>query len=145
MNDKPPKPTEEQKTEGVNPKDLLGTKKIPLDLLPPVANIHAALAHLDGASKYGPYNWRDYPVKASIYVAAIKRHVDAFEDGEDFAPDSRAHHLGHAIAGCNILLDAMEHGQLVDDRPKADPNVVQRVQRWANGIVEHLMSRQQKR
>jgi hypothetical protein len=139
--DKPPQPTEEQKAEGVNPKDLLGMNKAPLDLVPPVATLHAAVAHFDGASKYGPYNWRNYPVKASIYIAAIKRHIDAYEDGEDFAGDSGAHHLGHAIAGCNILLDAIEHGQLVDDRPPSSADVIRRVRNWADGVVKALAGR----
>ena len=33
------------------------------------------------------------------------------------APDSKAHHLGHARACLGILLDAMANGCLEDDRP----------------------------
>jgi hypothetical protein len=39
-------------------------------------------------------------------------------DGEELAADSGVHHLGHARACCNILLDAAENGFLVDNRPK---------------------------
>lgn len=73
---------------------------------------------MDGADKYGPYNWRDNAVIASIYVDAATRHLTAWLEGEELAADSEVHHLGHAIACLAILLDAQETGNLVDDRPK---------------------------
>lgn len=73
---------------------------------------------MNGAAKYGPYNWRGNPVVASIYVDALMRHVMAwFDEKEEFAEDSGVHHLGHALACCAILLDARETGNLADDRP----------------------------
>lgn len=102
----------------MNPKDIVGAKKVDLSLFPAVALLHAAHAQMDGAAKYGPYNWRDYAVEARTYVAAAKRHIDAWLEGEEFASDSGVHHLGHAIACCGILLDAMAHDKLVDNRPK---------------------------
>ena len=103
--------------ETANPKDLLGVKKVSLTKLPPVAVLHAAHALMNGATKYGPYNWRDKAVRASIYVDACERHLNAWLDGEEDATDSGVHHLGHAIACLAILLDAQEAGKLVDDRP----------------------------
>jgi hypothetical protein len=100
-----------------NPKDILGAQKVSLSYLPPVAVLHAAHALMNGASKYGPYNWRDKAVRASIYVDACERHLNAWFDGEEEAADSGVHHLGHAIACLAILLDAQETGNLVDDRP----------------------------
>lgn len=76
---------------------------------------------MNGTSKYGPYNWRDKAVKASIYVDACKRHIDAWFEGEETATDSKVHHLGHAIACLAIILDAQEIGNLVDDRPLSSP------------------------
>lgn len=73
---------------------------------------------MSGAKKYGAYNWRGNAVVASIYLAAAIRHVSAFQDGEQNAPDSKVHHLGHAIASLAILLDAEATGNLIDDRPK---------------------------
>ncbi len=102
---------------GENPKDRLGVLKVSLTKLPAVASVHAAHAMMDGAEKYGPYNWRKNKVFASIYVDAALRHLEAWYEGEENAPDSEAHHLGHAIACCGILLDAQETGNLVDDRP----------------------------
>ena len=103
--------------EGVNPKDLLGIKKVPLNLLPTAGLIHEALAMKNGAAKYGPFNWRDKKIQASIYVAAAQRHILAWFDGEEIAEDSGAHHLGHAKACLGILLDALETDSLHDDRP----------------------------
>lgn len=101
----------------VNPKDIQGAKKLDLSLFPPVAHLHGAHAFVDGAAKYGPYNWREKKVRARVYVAAAMRHLHAWLDGEELAVDSRCHHLGHVIACCAILLDAQENGALSDDRP----------------------------
>lgn len=103
---------------GTNPKDLLGIKKVQLQLVPPAAKIYCALAMEDGAVKYGPFNWREKKVKASVYVGAAQRHLEAYYDGENDAPDSKKPHLAHAIASLAILIDALETGNLVDDRPK---------------------------
>lgn len=101
-----------------NPKDLLGALKVSLTKLPPAALLHAAKAMMNGASKYGPYNWRDKKVLAGIYVDAALRHTLAWFDREELAPDSGVHHLGHAMACLAILLDAQESGCLLDDRPQ---------------------------
>lgn len=103
---------------GTNPKDKLGAKKVSISKLPPAGIIHGAHGMMNGAAKYGPYNWRGNAVIASIYVDAIMRHVMAYFDGEEVAPDSGVTHLGHVIACAAILLDAKATGNLVDDRPK---------------------------
>ena len=100
-----------------NPKDRLGTDKVPLHLLPAVGKIHQAMGHRDGAIKYGPFNWREEQVCATIYLSAIQRHLDDYMEGEEAAKDSGVHHLGHIMACCAIILDAEAMGQLVDDRP----------------------------
>jgi len=102
---------------GINPKDLIGTKKPPLDLIPPSFEIHVAMAMKDGAKKYDPYNWRSNKVRARVYVGAAKRHIAAWMDGQELAEDSGVHHLAHASACMAILLDAQETGNLADDRP----------------------------
>jgi len=105
------------KAEGPNPKDLQGKKKISLTKVSSIALLHCAHAMMDGAKKYDPYNWRAKDITASIYVDAGKRHFDAWFEGEELADDSKAHHLGHAMACAAILLDAIETGGLIDDRP----------------------------
>lgn len=110
--------------QGVNPKDIAARAKIDATLIPDTAVYHEALAMMDGADKYDPFNWRDNPVLASVYIAACKRHLAAWFNGEELAADSHVHHLGHARACLAIVLDAMEYGCLVDDRPKHAPGVI---------------------
>lgn len=101
----------------VNPKTLMGARRVDLSLLPPAGVIHGAHAMMDGAEKYGPYNWREKKVPARTYIAAASRHLADWLDGEETAADSGVHHLGHVIGCCAIVLDAMETDNLIDDRP----------------------------
>lgn len=105
------------KAAGPNPKDLRGRQRVSLTKVPAIALAHCAHAMMDGARKYDPYNWRAKDVTASIYIDAALRHLLAFFEGEDAAKDSGAHHLGHAMACCAILLDAQATDALLDDRP----------------------------
>ncbi len=105
---------------GTNPKDRIGIKKVQLNLVPASSLVFQALAMEDGARKYGPYNWRENKVIASIYVAAALRHLAAWYDSrEELAADSGRPHLGHALACLGILVDAQQTGNLQDDRPIA--------------------------
>lgn len=103
----------------MNPKDIMGLKKVPLHLMAPAGLIHEAMCMGDGAVKYGPFNWRDPDKKitATVYIAAAGRHLLAWLDGEENAADSGRHHLGHAKATLGILLDAQACDNLDDDRP----------------------------
>jgi len=105
------------KALGQNPKDLLGVRKADLTKVPAIATAWESFAMMDGAGKYGAYNWRDNEVIASIYIAALLRHALAWFEGERCAEDSGCHHLGHARACLGILLDAEATGNLIDDRP----------------------------
>lgn len=105
----------------VNPKDLLGMKKPRLSLVPPAGLVYAALAMANGADKYGPYNWREKKVQLMIYLEAAQRHILSYQDGEECAKDSGVPHLGHALACLLIVIDALETGNLVDNRPKPGP------------------------
>lgn len=107
--------------DSTNPKDRAGVLKPQLDLVPAALDIVASLAFADGARKYGPFNWRDRPVKASIYVAAIRRHLAEWFDGENETRDTGVPHLGAIAASVAILADAMANGNLVDDRPTPGP------------------------
>lgn len=104
-------------SDETNPKDLIGITKPNLYLVPPAAIIHAAKAMENGAAKYGAYNWREKKVRATVYLSAADRHLKQWQDGEDVAADSGVHHLAHAMACIAIVLDALETGNLVDDRP----------------------------
>lgn len=99
-----------------NPKDMIGSSKLPMHLWPESATVLGCLALLDGALKYGRTNWRVAGVKASIYYDAQRRHMDKWFEGEDTDPDSGLPHLAHALACIAILADSQAAGKLVDDR-----------------------------
>lgn len=104
-----------------NPKDAIGSKKLPLNLVPDSLEVYAATAFLEGALKYGACNWRVAGVRSSIYMAAHKRHVKKYWNGETYDPKTKVHHLASAIACLAIVLDAELCDKLTDDRPpKAD-------------------------
>ena len=107
-----------------NPKSVQGAKKHTLRYSPTAALIHMNSAFADGASKYGPANWREKGVATSVYIDAALRHIALyFDGGEQVASDSKAHHLGHAMACLAIILDAEAAGTLKDDRPTPMPNL----------------------
>jgi hypothetical protein len=108
---------EEHKKIQLDPKGSEGKKKPQLQLIPPVFNIQVADALAFGGEKYGPWNWRKNKVEYMTYLGAMKRHIDALLEGENTAPDSGVHHLGHIAASCAIVLDATKQCTLVDNRP----------------------------
>lgn len=100
-----------------NPKDSLAQNKVPLWLLSPVAKAKWALAQFCGALKYGAWNWRVSGVRASVYISAMQRHLDAYTSGQEYDIADGTDHLGAVMACAAILLDAKEAGKLTDDRP----------------------------
>ena len=101
-----------------NPKDSLGTKKVPLSGMPAPVLLECGLVKLHGDLKYGRYNWRDAGVRSSVYYDACIRHLMAWWEGEDEDPDSGVHHLAHAMTGLAVLRDSQLQGNCKDDRPK---------------------------
>lgn len=99
-----------------NPKDLVGSNKVPLGLFPDSAIALGSVAMLEGELKYGRQNFRDMSVRASIYYDAFRRHSALWFDGEDADPDSGLPHLAHALACLAIIIDAEYSGKLIDDR-----------------------------
>lgn len=99
-----------------NPKDAIGSDKIPHHLWPAVATILGTLGLTDGMLKYGRANWREAQVRFSIYYDALKRHLDALNEGEWDDPDSGLPHLSHILASAAIIADAHASGDLIDDR-----------------------------
>lgn len=99
-----------------NPKDAVGSDKLPIHLWPTTATIMGSIGLLDGMLKYGRSNFRGIGVRASIYVDACQRHLNAWFEGEDSDPDSGVPHLAHALACLAILVDAQAADKLNDDR-----------------------------
>lgn len=104
-------------TKSSNPKEAFGDAKMPMDLLPDTATVQFNLAFLEGALKYGQYNWRVAGVKVSTYVRAARRHLSKFWNGKDVDPVTLVHELASVGACCAIMLDAIACGKLTDDRP----------------------------
>ena len=105
-----------------NPKYVQAQKdgKAPMEYLVGSTLRGDAAVHAHGAHKYGERNWRLDPIKSSTYEAAILRHfMSYFYDREDLDPDSGLSHLYHIRACCAVMLDAEQHGTLIDDRARA--------------------------
>lgn len=99
-----------------NKKDVVATNKPKVSAVPPIALFAIGAAMQNGADKYGLFNWRESEVKATTFFDAIHRHLAAWYSGEDYADDSKVHHLAHVMAGCAIILDAINSAVFVDDR-----------------------------
>lgn len=130
-----------------NPKDSIGVLKADMSVVPTPVLYGLSLAMLEGALKYGKFNYREVGVRASIYIAALKRHVDSWEEGEDYDPDLEAigvkvSHLDKAIACLVILRDAMIRGKLEDDRRPASPKGwLQGFNEEAKKMIEHYKAK----
>lgn len=114
MDSATPMPGVFSKTED-NPKDVVGSNKLPLHLWPTTASAMGCIALLNGALKYGRSNWRAVGVRSSVYVDACQRHLAAWFEGEE-ADEEGVPHLSAALACLAILVDCQAAGKLKDDR-----------------------------
>lgn len=134
-----------------NPKDSVGTGKVPVSTIPAPVIAEVGLAMLEGARKYGRHNFRIAGVRASIYYdAVVSRHLPAWWEGQDEDPDTCTldadgnpipgtglSHITKAIAALVVLRDAMMNQMWVDDRPPPfrDPNWVASMNEKARNII----------
>lgn len=126
-------------TKLTNPKDHFGSAKLDMGNVPDTLEISAAAAFLEGALKYGRFNWRIAGVRASIYHGALKRHVKKWWNGQDRDKATRVHHLDNAIACLAIIRDAELYGMLEDDRPPCpDPDAMAELIDRGSDHVGHL-------
>lgn len=100
-----------------NPKDAVGIRKVPMSTVPAVVLAETGVAMLEGAAKYGRYNWRGAGVRSSVYYDATMRHLMDWWEGQDIDPGSGLSHITKAIASLVVLRDSMIRGNFVDDRP----------------------------
>lgn len=113
--------TDARDPKASNPKEAFGSTKAPVGLVPDTAIIEESMAFLEGALKYGRFNWRIAGVKASTYHDAIERHTKKWWNGQDRDPLTRVRELASIRACCGILIDAEILGMLNDDRPPRAP------------------------
>lgn len=127
------------KSKLTNPKDIIGSAKLDMGLVPSTLMVCVAKGFLEGALKYGRYNWRIAGVRASIYHAALLRHVAKWWNGQERDVKTRVHHLDSAIACLGIIRDAELFGQLTDDRPPVpDPDLMAAFIDGSEAEVAHL-------
>lgn len=122
-----------------NPKDAVGTAKVPCSTVPVRVVGEVGLAMLEGALKYGRHNYRVAGVRASVYYdAVVMRHLGPWWEGQDIDPASGLSHVTKAIAGLMVLRDSMLQGNWVDDRPPAasDQNWVDELNAKAKALIE---------
>lgn len=98
----------------VNPKDAIGRSKPSMHAVPPKPLF--AIAATFKVLQYGLFNWREKPIRQSIYTDAIYRHLAAWRDGQDIDPDSGQSHMAHIAANSIIVMDATDYGTMIDDR-----------------------------
>ena len=109
-------------TKETNPKDAVGSTKVPMSRVPVAPLLEVAVALHEGNVKgYRGHNWRVAGVRASIYYDACMRHLMAWYEGQDLDPDSGVSHVTKAIAGLMVLRDAMILDNWTDDRPPKTP------------------------
>lgn len=101
--------------------------KLRLDLIPPEATIALGKVLTMGAAKYDDRNW-EKGFNWSRAMSALKRHLTAWEAGENTDPESGYSHMEHVLCNAAFLVtfEAREIG--TDDRA------------GLNGL-EHIMPR----
>ena len=68
-----------------------------------------------GATKYEPFNWTK-GLSITEICESLKRHLDAFMEGEDNDSDSGLSHIGHIQCNALFLSWMMENRKDLDDR-----------------------------
>jgi dATP/dGTP diphosphohydrolase len=120
-----------------NPKTLMGRKRLPVSSVlpwPALMRIAEAMQYgafeaprADGGKGYGPYNWRDQDVEAMTYIDANDRHKARWVEGQEIDPKSLAMELAHAAASLIILIDAIDNGTWIDNRPRVRNQAASRI------------------
>ena len=68
-----------------------------------------------GAKKYGDYNWtKGLSIRETC--ESLKRHLDAFMEGEDIDTESKLSHIGHIQANSMFLSFMLSNRPDLDDR-----------------------------
>lgn len=122
---------------GQNPKTLMGRKRLPVSSVlpwPALLRIAEAMQYgafeaprADGEKGYQPFNWREQAVEAMTYLDACDRHKARWLEGQEIDPKSLATELSHAAASLIILIDAIENGTWLDNRPKVRKQTTGRI------------------
>jgi hypothetical protein len=100
--------------------------KLPVELVPPEADLVGSAIYGFGEAKYDTDNWR----KGGSWrktIGCLKRHLSWFELGEEYDPDTKSDsspgitHLSNIVFNVNALVTFWATGTGVDDRHKLTP------------------------
>lgn len=117
--------------------------KLRYDLLHPKAQEGIVKVLTKGAQKYAPRNW-EKGMEWSTVLASMKRHIAAFESGEDFDPETGLLHVDHIQCNAHFLsayykiapqYDDRRHGYL--NRPKIGLDIDEVLADWVGHWTKH--------
>ncbi|MGL6064239.1 MAG: dATP/dGTP diphosphohydrolase domain-containing protein [Fusobacteriaceae bacterium] len=74
-----------------------------------------------GCIKYSPNNWKQ-GLSITEICESLKRHLDAFMEGEDNDKESEKSHIGHIQCNAMFLSWMLENRKDLDDRDKTNYN-----------------------
>lgn len=86
------------------------------DLVPAFAQDQYARVLTKGAEKYAERNW-EKGMPWSKVTASLKRHIAAFERGEDVDPETGLLHMAHVMCNAAFLVEYYNIFPQGDDRP----------------------------
>lgn len=92
------------------------------DLVPVFAQEQYAKVLTRGAEKYAERNW-EKGMKWSKVLASMKRHITAYEQGEDYDPEDGLLHAAHIMCNAAFLTEYYKIYPQGDDRPHAYLNL----------------------
>lgn len=86
------------------------------DLVPAYAQEQYARVLTAGAAKYADRNW-EKGMEWSKVLSSMKRHILAFERGEDFDPETGLLHMAHVMCNAAFMTEYYKIYPQGDDRP----------------------------
>ncbi len=94
----------ENLTTGAGTGERKNKGKLRYDLIPSFANQELARVLTKGAEKYADNNWRGGMTWLSV-IASMKRHIAAFEAGEDIDPETGCYHTAQIQCNASFLTE----------------------------------------
>lgn len=117
--------------------------KLRYDLLHPVAQEGLAKVLTIGANKYAHRNW-EKGMEWTTVLASLKRHLAAFERGEDFDEESGELHINHIQANAHFISSYYKIAPQYDDRnhrylntPKIGLDIDEVLADWVGHWTKH--------
>lgn len=92
--------------------------KLGIDQIPAECQLELGLVYSYGEHKYDRDNWKK-GTEWHEFIGSAKRHLLAWELGEERDPESGCHHLAHVAWNAFSLMFFEMYGLGTDDRPNA--------------------------